>query len=252
MSFKKILPLLIAFLSGCVHRPESFQPKNGAVCFTFDDARYPQWIAQLPLFKRYDAKATFFYNGEITQEAAESMLVLRKNGHSIGLHALNHRDCVNIDLQSYFDTQIKPQLDTAEKFGVKNIRYFAYPNNRHTPESDQFLSRWFSRFRAGVKVDQPKGFRIADQVNGFIALEDIPKTKVLGGFGIGKYYLSTKENLDAALEKAAVENKLIVFFSHGIYPDATGVHMPVDLLEHLLKKASGLNMAIVGFDQLPE
>ena len=238
--------------TGCDHKPEAFQPKHGAVCFTFDDGVYRQWLLQLSLFKQYQASATFFYSGEITEEAAESMLMLRKNGHSIGLHTLRHLDCVDVDMQTYFDTQIKPQLEAAEKYGVKEIRYFAYPNNRHSPESDQFLSRYFARFRVGAKIGKPKGFWIADQEKAYIPLEKIPQTKSLGGCGIGEYYLSTEENLDAALEKAAKENKLIVFFSHGISPHATSVHMPQELLEHLLEKASELKMAVVGFDQLPE
>lgn len=252
MFFRSIFVLFAGILAGCAHRQEPFQPEHGAVCFTFDDARYREWLAQIPLFERYHARATFFYNGEITREAAESMLILRKNGHSIGLHALHHRDCVNIDPQTYFDTEIKPQLQAAEKYGVKHIRYFAYPNNRHSPESDRFLSKYFARFRVGAGVARPKGFWIADQEKVFIPLEEIPRTKALGGCGIGKYYLSTRENLDAALKKAARENKLIVFFSHGISPGATGVHMPLDLLEHLLKTASELKMEIIGFDQLPE
>lgn len=252
MFFSGILAILADFLTGCAHREEPFQPKHGAVCLTFDDARYQEWIPQMPLFERYHARATFFYNKEITKEAAESMLILRKNGHSIGLHALHHKNCENIDLQTYFDTELKPQLEAAEKYGVKDIRYFAYPNNRHSPESDRFLSQYFARFRAGTNLGLPKGFWIADQEKVFIPLEEIPRTRVMGGCGIGEFYLSTKENLDAALEKAARENKLIVFFSHGISPGATGVHMPTELLEHLLKKADELKMEIIGFDQLPE
>jgi len=252
MLFRGALGLFAGLLTGCVYKPEAFQPKHGAVCFTFDDAKYKEWLPQLPLFKRYHASATFFYSGEITKEVAESMLILRKNGHSIGLHALQHKNCGDIAMQTYFDTQIKPQLEAAEKYGVKNIRYFAYPNNRHSPESDRFLSRYFARFRVGAKIGEPKGFWIADQENAYIPLEKIPQTKSLGGCGIGEYYLSTKENLDAALEKAAKENKLIVFFSHGISPHAKRVHMPQELLEHLLKKATELKMSIVGFDQLPE
>ena len=104
----------------------------------------------------------------------------------------------------------------------------------------------------GAKVGKPKGFWIADQEKAYLSLNEIPRTRSLGGCGIGEYYLSTKENLDAALEKASKENKLIVFFSHGIAPHAKSVNMPLEMLEHLLKKASELKMEIIGFDQLPE
>ncbi len=227
--------------------------KHGIVCFTFDDSRYREWLAQMELFKKYNAKATFFYNREITQEVAESMHFLRKNGHSIGLHTVHHKDCrEDTDMQNYFDHEIKPQLDAAEKYGIKSIRYFAYPNNRHTSESDRFLSKHFTRFRAGLGGKRPKGYWIANEESAFIPLSEIPERNILGGCGIGKYYTSTVENLDTALCKAARENKLIVFFSHGIHSNADEIDMPTELLEHLLKKATDLQMQIAGFDQLPE
>jgi len=248
---QSLILLCVSLFCGCQLQPKEC-PKHGIVCFTFDDGRYAEWLAQVELFKRYNAKATFFYNKKITREAAESMRILRQNGHSIGLHTVHHKDCINTDMQYYFNQEIKPQLDAAEKYGIRNIRYFAYPNNRHTPESDRFLAKYFSRFRVGVKVAKPKGYWIADEDDVYISLSEISKTKALGGCGIGPYYNSTRENLEAALTKAAMENKLIVFFSHGIYPNATGVHMSPELLEFLLKKASELQMQIVGFDQLPE
>ncbi len=228
------------------------QVKHGIVCLTFDDGRYPGWLAQVELFRKYRARATFFYSGEITPDAAESMNVLRRNGHSVGLHALHHRDCpADGDFQQYFDTEIKPQLDAAAKYGVTDIRYFAYPNNRHTQKSDAFLGKYFTRFRAGLGIGKHKGFRIADEDAAFLPLAGLPSRKVLGGCGIGPYYGSSEENLDGALERAARENRLIVFFSHGIVPGARRVDMSPELLEHLLKKASGLRMQILGFDELP-
>lgn len=96
-----------------------------------------------------------------------------------------------------------------------------------------------------------KGFRIADQPQAFLAFEDIAGTLTLGGCGIGEYYASTNDNLDAALEHAAGENKLIVFFSHGISVNPGPVDTGVDMLRHLLQKASEMGMRLVSMDELP-
>ena len=230
--------------------------KRGIVCFTFDDGRYQEWLANMELFKRYNAKATFFYSGEITREAAISMQILRREGHSIGLHTVNHKNAVNdgvdADMEEYFKSQVLPQLEAAARYGVKDLRYFAYPNNRHSAGTDQFLGKYFARFRVGSKIGKPAGFRIADEDKAYIAPDKISGRKALGGCGIGEYYKSTEKNLDAALTRAAERNELIVFFSHGIFPDADGVHMPTALLEHLLKKCAELQLTVAGFDELPE
>ena len=226
--------------------------KRGVVCFTFDDGVYKTWLPQMPLFARYGARATFFYSGEITPEAAESMKVLRGYGHSVGLHTLTHRDAVDVEMNAYFEEQIRPQLDAAAAYGVTDLRYFAYPNNRRSEETDAFLSRYFRRFRAGIGIALPKGFRIAEQDRAYIPYAELPRRQVLGGCGIGPYYESTFENLDSALTRAAEENLLILFFSHGILPEARSVHMSEEMLAHLLEKAAELGLVAAGFDELPE
>ena len=226
--------------------------KRGVVCFTFDDGVYQSWLPQMPLFARYGARATFFYSGEITPEAAESMKVLRGYGHSVGLHTLNHRDAVDVAMNAYFEEQVRPQIEAAAARGVTDLRYFAYPNNRHSDETDTFLSRYFRRFRAGIGIKLPKGFWIAEQDAAYIPYSELPRRQVLGGCGIGPYYESTFENLDSALTRAAEENLLILFFSHGILPEARSVHMSEEMLEHLLEKAAELGVVAAGFDELPE
>lgn len=226
--------------------------KRGIVSFTFDDGVYKTWLPQMDLFARYGARATFFYSGEITPEAAESMKVLRGYGHSVGLHTLRHKDAVDVAMDAYFEEQIRPQIESAAAYGVTDLHYFAYPNNRHSDESDAFLSRYFRRFRAGAGIKLPKGFRIAEQDRAYIPYADLPGRRIMGGCGIGAYYDSTVDNLDAALTRAAEENLLIVFFSHGIYPGAKSVDMPTELLEHLLEKCSELGLLVAGFDEIPE
>ena len=227
------------------------QVKNGILVLTYDDARFESWLPQIGLFSSFNARATFFYSGEITAAAADSMKQLRAAGHSVGLHTTNHKDAVDITPEAYYKEYILPQVEQCKNFGIEEIPFFAYPNNRHSEEFDSFLSRYFARFRAGAGVKAPKGFRIADFEEPFIPLEKLPGHRVMGGCGIGPFYESTQENLNSALEKAARENKVLTFFSHAILPEAHGVHMAEDTLEAMLAKAADLGMIVAGFNELP-
>ena len=227
------------------------QVRNGILLLTFDDARFETWLPQMELFRSFNARATFFYHREITAEAADSMKQLCAAGHSVGLHTTTHKDAVDIAPEAYYEEFILPQIEACRKFGLDDIRFFAYPNNRHSEEFDLYLSRYFTRFRAGAGVKAAKGFRIADFEEPFIPLDELSSHAVMGGCGIGPFYNSTQENLDAALERAARENKALTFFSHAILPEASGVHMAESMLHAMLVKAADLGMVIAGFNELP-
>ena len=229
--------------------------KGGAVCFTFDDSRYKDWLAQRELFRQYRAHGTFFYSGELTQEHLDSMRLLREDGHTVGLHSVYHKNCDMTgasELEGYIREGILPQLEACCASGI-SVECFAYPNNIHTAESDKALSKYFRHFRASVspRPDPPKGYWIADCPQCFFTWEKAKNTPALSGPGIGEYYASTFENLDAALEKAAKEDLLIVFYSHGISENAPGINMPTATLRHCLEKASSLGMKCIGYEELP-
>ena len=55
-------------------------PEHGVICFTFDDRNFDDWIAALPLLRKYDAKVTFFVCGKIDAAAAEKLKMLKAEG----------------------------------------------------------------------------------------------------------------------------------------------------------------------------
>ena len=227
---------------------------KGAICLTFDDGCYQVWLPYLPLFRRYHAHATFFYTRIPDEAAIASMKTLRQERHSVGVHTVNHRDAIpNLTPETkekYLNQEILPQITAMTKAGIP-CDYFAYPNNRRDDYTESVMAQFFRHCRAGVIPPCPKGSWIADHDQVFLPLEQVADTLTLGGVGIGDYYLSTAENLDAALERTARENRLLTFFSHGIFPDAKGVDIRTGLLEHLLSKASELGIAMLSFDELP-
>ena len=240
---KNIFPLLGAcacFLTGCVSE------QRGAVCFTFDDYHGKNWLKAVPLFRKYDARATFFVVGKITPEKAEVMKKLKSAGHTVGLHSLHHRDAIPFIHKHgetrYIKEEIDPQLEACRKYGLE-IRSFAYPNNRRDEASDRMLSPYFDHFRAG---------RGPAKKTLYYPLKKLPEKCYLGGTGIGTYYNSDLAVLKKELDRAAETGSLVVYFSHNIGPKGKigRIDMPVEWLEELLRHAKGLKLHIVGFDEL--
>ena len=227
-------------LTGCVTE------QRGAVCFTFDDFHGESWLKAVPLFKKYDAHATFFIVGEITPEKAEVMKKLRDAGHTVGLHTLHHRDAIPFIHEqgevAYIEAEIRPQLDACRKYGL-SIRSFAYPNNRRDDDSDRMLCPYFDHFRAG---------RGPAKKTLYYPLKTLPEKCYLGGTGIGTYYDSDLAVLKEELTHAAETGSVVVYFSHNIGPaDQIGrIDTRIDWLEELLAHAKKLNLHIVGFDEL--
>lgn len=222
----------------------SAAPKQGAVCFTFDDYHGKNWLKADALFKKYNAHATFFVVGSITPQKVEVMKKLQAAGHSVGLHTAHHRNATNFMKSKgekwYLDNEILPQLKVCEENGL-TVRNFAYPNNRRDEKSDAMLYKYFDYLRAGNGPEKkPIYYPVAE----------IKKQMVLGGGGIGVFYKSDVNELKSRLDKAAESNSVIVFFSHNIAPDAKHIHMPTEMLEELLAHAQKLGMKVVGFDQL--
>jgi len=226
----------------------------GKICLTFDDARYDEWLPLMPLFRKYHAHATFFFDKTIDIAALDAMKKLAAEGHSIGLHTVNHLDAVPAiperGVDAYVQSEIRPQLDACAGAGLE-IRNFAYPNNVRSEKTDALLSAkcGFRRFRAGAS-GYTVGVPIMQIKSGFLAPEAAAESKVLGGFGIGEYYHTTQAELDDALEYAAKTGSVIVFFSHGISEHPNPVDMKISTLENILKKAAELCLQVVSFDEL--
>ena len=72
----------------------------------------------------------------------------------------------------------------------------------------------------------------------------------MGGAGIGSYYESKPEELQGAIIRAAKENKIVTFFSHGISDNPNHVSISREWLELILKTAQEHGVKVIGFDEL--
>ena len=51
---------------------------RGILCLTFDDSHFDDWEAVMPLFEKYNARATFFARGELTPRCVAGMNTIRQ------------------------------------------------------------------------------------------------------------------------------------------------------------------------------
>src|SRR4030067_1509522 len=76
----------------------------------------------LELFKKYQAKATFFVLGTVAEWYPELIEAIKSDGHEIGIHGYTHKRICNHTMES-FDEEIKKTLSILNSMGVKPRGY---------------------------------------------------------------------------------------------------------------------------------
>ena len=225
---------------------------HGLLFLTFDDHDVVGWRKAIPFFAQNNVRATFSLSGVIDDGALECMKALREAGHTVGLHTLHHADAPEYiekhGAAAYMKDEVKPQLDVCKKAGLA-ISTFAFPNNRYDDASLELLSGKFRHFRVGCGL--PRGSAVADFDKAFTPIDKFEGEKLFRGFGVGEYYGSRLDDLEAVLDRLARNNEVATLFSHGIAPCAKGVNMPLELLVPLVTHASSLGIVMAGLDDVP-
>ena len=218
---------------------------RGRLCLTFDDRNFDNWLKVLPLWRKYDARGTFFVSGAVDANAVDVMQRLQNDGHSVGLHALHHAKYPNKP-DTYIEAEILPQLDVCRKSGIK-IRSFAYPYSLRDEESDRKLFEIFDFLRGGAWQILPKGQAMVDTDRLFV--KDVDDKQLF--FGMSACGNFDFHALCQCFYRAAERDETIVFYAHDI-PDrvAPSHHISVGQLAVLLKLARALDMDICGMNEL--
>ena len=243
--------------------PDRGRPK-GVLVLSFDDRNFDDWERAIPLFDRYGAHATFFVSGEIDNAVVRTMKKLRAHGHSIGLHGLRHadadREIAAKGAERYYEDEISRQKRTCDVSYVP-VCSFGYPNGRRTEETDKlFFDRGFERVRCsvpGATPYDPEGVKQAGRkplVSNealYSPAKDLPGIRLIRTITVGEAYHTDIGEVLACLKRAAAHKEVFAITSHGISPDAKGIHMKTEWLEAILKLAKELDLRVLGFDELP-
>jgi peptidoglycan/xylan/chitin deacetylase (PgdA/CDA1 family) len=236
---------------------------RGTLCLTFDDRSFDNWLAAIPLFREYGARASFFANGKLDGRALDALKRLYDAGHTVGPHTMHHLNAPDVvkrdGFDAYWEKEIAPQMEAFASVGIVP-RAMAYPNNRRDDASDAgFVKRGIVRLRAGVRGARPydpRGLKKTKIVPFpkldamYFDREYVRTNALMSAVGIGSAYRTDIDDLCAGLRRAAARGETVVFFSHDIAENPNVISMRIDWLKKILSTARAEGMDILGFDDL--
>ena len=231
---------------------------NGVLCLTFDDRHFDSWTNAIPMFRKYNAKVTFYPHGNLSKEDLQRLCILHSpenGGHSIGCHTVSHSRLPSLldkalDFYVWYK-ELRPQIKQLASCNIKGEN-FAYPFNDRTKESDCFLLGYFDRLRVGIHSSY-----ITNHIS-IVSLDDVfyPKSevgniRVVNSIGIGEWYQTDVQDICKGIKRISERDEVLVLFSHGIYDDADSINMKTTWLETILECARTNKVECLGFDDLP-
>lgn len=248
----------------CVDCSPSPGMAAGVLLLSFDDRNFEDWVNVLPLFGKYGAHATFFISGEMDNSALRAAKRLRSQGHSVGLHGLDHANAPESIKAKGAERYYKDEIAApSARCYVSHlpVTSFAYPNCRRTVETDQLLyAKGFERVRGGVKGAAPydprgemQGDRKPLSTNEavFFPVDELPTHRLVETVLMGESYHTDIDEILECLRRIAERREVLSLTSHGISPDARGINMKTEWLEKILATALELGIRVMGFDELP-
>ena len=130
---------------------EAAGPLSGVV-LTFDDDYVDEWYEVNSLLQPYDWKATFFVTKfkELSESKIQKLKDLKKQGHEIGAHGLNHLNAPKTisenGTKAYLNEEIIPMLDLMRDNNLSPTS-FAYPYGARDQTTDNLLLNDFQIIR---------------------------------------------------------------------------------------------------------
>lgn len=250
--------LWIARVSFEIAKPlPPFERKTkGALCLTFDDRHFTSWIRELPCFRKYGARATFFICGEFNQHALDAIKVLRADGHSIAFHGVTHAKAPDLmetlGPEKFLEVEILPQIEAAKAAGIP-IKTWSYPMSRRNEATDAVLGKYFKRLRTGylwrTNISED---RIKDHDELFMSAEEAPSARNILSTPIPSVFDECLADIEGVIRRVRERDEVVVLYAHNIRND--GVKDSHDIsseqLEAILEMAYSLGVPVIGLDEL--
>lgn len=226
-------------------------PKNefgGGVCLSFDDNYLEEWVNILPLFEKYDAKATFFITGVgnlSTQEVAW-LKQLKDAGHEIGSHGELHlsmnKYIKEFGLKSYWEKEIKANLIAFQALDIFP-KVFAYPYGEKNFYIDALLLTQFDATRnVAIKENLP------NKIQEIFYRPDWFQYR-FHSLGIDNSEKIGSEAFKNLLERVKENNEIIFLHAHQI-GNEHGYEISPEKVKELLDLANNANVKFYTFSEI--
>jgi peptidoglycan/xylan/chitin deacetylase (PgdA/CDA1 family) len=241
--------LLFILVSACTSRRE----RTPGICLSFDDHSVREWYDLMPLFRKYNAKVTFFISHFDSLSDAEIGMLkeMQDEGHEIGSHGALHVVSENYIHTHGYKAWLKNEIDgNTNAMRAKGFDpvSFAYPYGAKYWFTDLLLLDRFKILR-GVSALQNHSITKTDEI--YFAFDH---DETVSALGIDKGTLQEGDITDG-IEKAISENKVLLLMGHK--PDVNfkrtdSYSFDPALLEFILKEATEHHLTFYRVTDLAE
>ncbi|TLU98319.1 polysaccharide deacetylase [Dyadobacter luticola] len=250
------------FLAGCM--PDAKSHEQAGIAISFDDHFISDWHALRPLFKKYNAKVTFFITcpDSLTKEEVTQLKELESDGHEIGFHSTTHGKSTEliaaVGPAGYVERELKPGLGFMAAAGFFPKSY-AHPGGNHNDQVDSVLFANGFKILRDVGVSRRKLFGIqiyalAPRFMNWVYYRFDQKKSVDALF-IDTDSEVTEVEMAEAIQKAKDTNTALMIFGHQpLYaaPKNGQYGFNVPFLEKILREASRQKLKFYTMSELPD
>jgi len=212
------------------------QKESAGILLTFDDNYVETWKKNFDLLDNYNAKVTFFVQGEYFSFCLEAL----ERGHDIGYHTKNHLDLRKVSREVFVRETLAP-LESFRKAGIP-LYSFAYPYGFYDSWMHEELLKHYSVLRGyGVTFRLYDGTQIQSR---FISSRALDNTL----FAKDEDFKTTVDIMLRTV-KFIGGDLVLPLTSHDISNNASWGIKP-DRLEYLLKTANDLQLVFYTYKDL--
>lgn len=183
---------------------------NPGIVLTFDDCYINNWHELLPIFEKYNTKATFFVTTPNAIDSVEKVKIqdLYNAGNEIGSHSFHHYNSVNyIDTSSintYVTDDILSSINWFDTVLNISISTFAYPYGARNASIDNELYKYF-------KILRGTDYSLTSLRN---KITNLSYSRLVYGVGIDDAYNNSIEDIKMELLRCKDDSMIQIFYSH--------------------------------------
>jgi peptidoglycan/xylan/chitin deacetylase (PgdA/CDA1 family) len=207
---EKLRKLFVISLFQIISYQVFSQHINPGVVLTFDDYSIANWHKLLPIFEKYNAKATFYicYPHLLDAEKQQMILDLHTASNEIACHGYHHLNSVKfIDtstVENLINQEILPAINWFDTVLNIPVKSFSYPYGARNLKLDSALLNYFTVLRG-------TDYSISSMSN---KITKLSHKGLIFGVGIDDGYGFSLNQIKAQLDKCKSDSLIQVFYSH--------------------------------------
>jgi len=221
------------------------------ICLSFDDRYIVEWFNMRKLFKKYDARVTFFVTqmDSLNSDEISQLHTLQDDGHEIAshgaMHVLAETYIQKESYRSYLKNEIEASINSMKSKGF-NPRSFAYPYGSNYWFTDYLVLKKFDKIRSVTVINNNENINECEEI--FIKYRD---QNLYDALGIDLNSKLDSSDIDLAFDRIIQNKEILILFGHAPMDTSGSIYrFNMELLEYILYGTQKNNLKFYRFDEL--